>query len=262
MYAGIREVLQGFLSRTDASGGANEQELVQQLISQMNTGTIVPTQISGAADRAKTRYLHVRVNAGKAFLDCLVDPSAESRSPTSAVTSAVFFTLKFKGKRVRFPALEKKLPTSCLCPVNYNCLPCRSKAVMSTVEPAFDEDWLFPLQDEAVSDAMASLPSLLQISEPIEIAVYQETRVGAGANKRDDDKGERMVELMGTHKLEWRKVLVHGKAAIAVEIKGENGNGSAVFYELDICSSVWLLIYFQCQIFLLGYWTLSCRFYR
>jgi len=100
----------------------------------------------------------------------------------------------------------------------------RSHPVASVVDPEFDEEWLFPLQDpDRVT--MAPIPSLLLISEKIEVAIYRETQMRARKPVTAEAWGtEKKVELLGTHKLEWRRVLVHGKEAITFEVKGENGD--------------------------------------
>ena len=100
VYDGIRSVLQGFLQRSDPTGGFQEKELIQQLITRMDA---VPESLSKVPDTSsRIRYLHVRLNPGKAFLDCMVDQS-EPSNPLSPVASTVFISLNFRGKQVRCP---------------------------------------------------------------------------------------------------------------------------------------------------------------
>jgi hypothetical protein len=119
--------------------------------SSSSTSSVVP--MSGAtsvhAVRAGRRYLLLRLNSGKAFVDALIDDGLQSASPASFTVS-----LLFRGRRFR------------------------SRAAAACVEPQFDDVFALPLQEDDASPLL-SMDALLCLNEPVTVCVTRTDRRGA-----------------------------------------------------------------------------------
>jgi centrosomal protein CEP76 len=124
------------------------------------------------------RYLNFRVRSGRAFLDYLLQEHDEKQL-NQANSSYFVLSLQFDNS-------------------HYS-----SRPVVCGVEPAFNESWLFKLQENKnrANSKLIELTSLVESYNPIYLALSKhEINNSAGA-----------VEILSFYELEWRKVLVHGK---------------------------------------------------
>eukprot|EP00670_Eutreptiella_braarudii_P026734 CAMPEP_0174385492 /NCGR_PEP_ID=MMETSP0811_2-20130205/126635_1 /TAXON_ID=73025 ORGANISM="Eutreptiella gymnastica-like, Strain CCMP1594" /NCGR_SAMPLE_ID=MMETSP0811_2 /ASSEMBLY_ACC=CAM_ASM_000667 /LENGTH=621 /DNA_ID=CAMNT_0015539827 /DNA_START=97 /DNA_END=1959 /DNA_ORIENTATION=- len=140
-----------------------------------NTTTQVP--------KGNSRYLHVKVLGGRAFLDHL-----DTDSTFAASRHEVYICVLFGTQRLQ----SRKVP--CVC------------------DPPWDDDFLLDLDAEKGHLAMATLPlqganrDLLRLNLPIQFVVI----------KRDKEKGTK--QYVGENAVEWRKVLRTGVLSISVEL--------------------------------------------
>jgi centrosomal protein CEP76 len=126
------------------------------------------------------RYLNVRIRGGRAFVDNLID-DAEARSGGLHVLR---LSVELLGSR------------------------CVSAPVPATVEPAFSESFLFLLQnEESELEAMLPLEQLAELNAPLHLLVTRESSLGT-------------TSLVSSVMVEWRKVLVHGRLSLNVELRG------------------------------------------
>ena len=126
------------------------------------------------------RYLNVRLRGGRAFVDNLQD-DAEARTGGMHVLR---LSMEMLGSR------------------------CVSAPVPATVEPSFCESFLFQLQDEEREmEPMAPLEQLAELHAPIHLLLTRESSLGT-------------TTLVSSAFIEWRKVLVHGRLSLNIELKG------------------------------------------
>jgi len=135
------------------------------------------------------RYLNVRIRGGRAFVDCLPasTPDAVAEAHTQA-QHVLTLSMEFRGNR------------------------CVASPVPAVVEPSFNENFLFPLQDEespSEIEGMAPLEKLAEMNIPLHLVVVRESSLGTST-------------LMSSAWIEWRKVLVHGRLSLNVELKGND----------------------------------------
>jgi centrosomal protein CEP76 len=136
------------------------------------------------------RFLHLRINGGRAFVEHLSDPSLTA---PGAQSKFILF-IHFRNQRYR------------------------SRAVPVSVEPAFDESILLDLQSPD-STSLVDLGELVKLDAKIHIVL---ARLTSAANRPDaaDVEGGSEVELVASYDVEWRNVLGSGGMTIPAELLG------------------------------------------
>jgi centrosomal protein CEP76 len=120
------------------------------------------------------RYMHLKLNGGRAFVESLIDEDIAQSASTLQVC------LHFQSQRFR------------------------SRPVAFTVEPQFSDSFMIDMQQDGVT--VVPFESLLDMKDQLHVLVLK------------DRKGE--VSVVASRFVEWRKVLVHGKLALSVELVG------------------------------------------
>jgi hypothetical protein len=145
--------------------------------------TVVQTLPGGGRIVPGKRYLSVRVKPGRAFVENILDDS----EATVGGYHVLRLSMEFRGAR------------------------CVSAPVPATVEPQFNENFLFALQSDGQEmEGLISLEQLAEMHEPLHVIVMRESSLGT-------------THLISSIKVEWRKVLVHGRLSVNVELKGGDG---------------------------------------
>ena len=136
------------------------------------------------------RFLHLRINGGRAFVEHLADPSLTAPGTQS---NFVLF-IHFRNQRFR------------------------SRAVPVSVEPAFDESILLDLQPPE-STSLVNLGELVKLDSKIHIVLARLTSIRSRPDVEGAD-AHNEVELVASYDVEWRKVLGNGSMGIPAELLG------------------------------------------
>ena len=138
------------------------------------------------------RFLHLRINGGRAFVDHLA---------TSANDEMV-------GKKAHFVLF-----------VHFRNQRFRSRAVEVSVEPQFDESLLLDLQPPE-STSLIDLSDVLKIDGKIHLVLARIITVSALVGEEKAVVEDKEVELVASYDIEWKNVLSSGGMSIPAELLG------------------------------------------
>eukprot|EP01112_Ceratiomyxa_fruticulosa_P014986 TRINITY_DN4355_c0_g1_i2.p1 TRINITY_DN4355_c0_g1~~TRINITY_DN4355_c0_g1_i2.p1 ORF type:complete len:624 (-),score=98.42 TRINITY_DN4355_c0_g1_i2:51-1922(-) len=191
VYSNIRQFLQDYMKTEGTKLGKEdsiidalkEKGIVDEIVKSLNVPKTDPKpQLPVSASPTK-KYLHVKIMGGKAFIDHLSHTMEDTTLSPNSLPNLVLH-LHFVNQRFK-------------C----NPVPC-------TVEPMFDDSFLIELLPNVnITGKPADAGSLLHMNAPIHMVLVKHFNDGTSS-------------LVGTHSLEWRKVLKTGSIITSVEFGG------------------------------------------
>eukprot|EP01083_Nonionella_stella_P047679 127625_1 len=131
-----------------------------------------------------------------------------------------YISMKIKEGRAFVEFIDDSTPCSLQLFVNFRGQRLKSKAVQGCLEPKFNAQFLFRLQDRH-SHSMATPHRLSRIKEQIQIIVL-----------RTEPDGE--VNVMSSQQLEWRRVLSQVRWLSSIELQSYGGGERVPVGLLDV----------------------------
>jgi centrosomal protein CEP76 len=136
------------------------------------------------------RFLHLKINGGRAFVEHLVTNTSGTASDTK---SCFVLFIHFRNQRFR------------------------TRAVPVAVEPAFDESILLDLQ-EPEDKSLIDLADLVKLDSKIHVVLARMTTTSDANENSGTNESE--VELVASYDIEWRHILGSGGMSIPAELLG------------------------------------------
>eukprot|EP00697_Spironema_sp_BW2_P007744 gnl/Spiro4/22113_TR10881_c0_g1_i1.p1 gnl/Spiro4/22113_TR10881_c0_g1~~gnl/Spiro4/22113_TR10881_c0_g1_i1.p1 ORF type:complete len:654 (-),score=146.58 gnl/Spiro4/22113_TR10881_c0_g1_i1:127-2022(-) len=194
VYSEIRRFLSSYLSSGQAEQGINEASVVEALNERGIIQDIIrslgrPADLVGAAG--------VRATAG-VTRESAADPSSSRRFVYMRILGGRAFTDELVNQDSSVSTMQLHL--------HFRSQRFQSRPVPSGVEPPFDEAFMIDMNPPNTNHII-EVSSLLRENTPFHLVVT-----------RTDAEGTR--SLVGSHFLEWRKVLMTGSLAVSVELAG------------------------------------------
>lgn len=215
----VRQAAKGADPTSDDNNGSNQtvvldalrekgviEEVIKSIKRPRNLATpssLIASTSDGVADQGQLadltpipspfrRFLHLRINGGRAFVDHLA---------TSANDEMV-------GKKAHFVLF-----------VHFRNQRFRSRAVEVSVEPQFDESLLLDLQPPE-STSLIDLSDVLKIDGKIHLVLARIITVSALVGEEKAVVEDKEVELVASYDIEWKNVLSSGGMSIPAELLG------------------------------------------
>ncbi len=139
------------------------------------------------------RFLHLRINGGRAFVDHLAASSSEE---------------EVEGKKAQFVLF-----------IHFRNQRFRSRAVEVSVEPKFDESLLLDLQPPE-STSLIDLADVLKLEGKIHLVLARIVTISAIVGEEKSVVDDQEVELVASYDIEWKNVLSSGGLSIPAELLG------------------------------------------